>query len=303
MAVFFTIFIIVCIICYYIESVKREEQRQQEIKRRKEEQRLKEIQRQKEIQRKKLNFVKSKSKCIHAILKLNNNYHFKKFEVHPRYQRICNSKTQFDNFNIKNHMLLTIEDSQNYFLKLVKTVEYNRQNYKQYEKQYNDILNNRYNNCNYNLITKNSILEIDEFKSIELSECQKLKLNANTDFIIELFVCYTSPKGNNNYQKLFNLDYSKIQYYLNEFSKIEKNKQSAVYQRQLMTPKMRYKILKRDKFKCVICGRSEKDGAKLHVDHIQPVSKEGKTEESNLRTLCDLCNLGKSDEYDPYGLN
>ncbi|MCM1266209.1 MAG: HNH endonuclease [Candidatus Gastranaerophilales bacterium] len=66
---------------------------------------------------------------------------------------------------------------------------------------------------------------------------------------------------------------------------------------------MRYNILKRDGFKCVICGRSKADGAKLHVDHIKPVSKGGKTEESNLRTLCDMCNLGKSDAYDPYGLN
>lgn len=94
-----------------------------------------------------------------------------------------------------------------------------------------------------------------------------------------------------------------IERYLNDYNQMQQNKQSAVYQRQLMTPKMRYNILKRDGFKCVICGRSRKDGAKLHVDHIKPVSKGGKTEESNLRTLCDMCNLGKSDAYDPYGLN
>lgn len=32
---------------------------------------------------------------------------------------------------------------------------------------------------------------------------------------------------------------------------------------------------------------------KLHVDHIMPISKGGKTEPSNLRTLCIDCNLGK----------
>ena len=39
-----------------------------------------------------------------------------------------------------------------------------------------------------------------------------------------------------------------------------------------------------------------KDGVKLHVDHIIPVYKGGKTTMSNLQTLCDRCNLGKSDK-------
>ena len=70
------------------------------------------------------------------------------------------------------------------------------------------------------------------------------------------------------------------------------------------TPSLRYDILKRDNFKCVICGRTpKKDGITLHVDHIIPVSKGGKTEPENLRTLCSICNLGKSDKYDENGLN
>ena len=42
---------------------------------------------------------------------------------------------------------------------------------------------------------------------------------------------------------------------------------------------------------------------KLHVDHIKPVSKGGKTELSNLRTLCERCNLGKSDKFEDFGMN
>ena len=66
-------------------------------------------------------------------------------------------------------------------------------------------------------------------------------------------------------------------------------------QRQAMTPALRYSILKRDNFHCCCCGRGVEDGVKLHVDHILPVSKGGKTEEKNLQTLCKDCNLGKSD--------
>ena len=69
-------------------------------------------------------------------------------------------------------------------------------------------------------------------------------------------------------------------------------------ERSLMTDSLRYDILRRDGFKCQICGATAQDGVKLHVDHIIPVSKGGKTEPSNLRTLCDRCNLGKSDKIE-----
>jgi hypothetical protein len=59
---------------------------------------------------------------------------------------------------------------------------------------------------------------------------------------------------------------------------------------------LRYTVLKRDNFKCVLCGRSPALtlGLELHVDHDKPFSRGGKTEIANLRTLCKDCNLGKS---------
>ena len=69
-------------------------------------------------------------------------------------------------------------------------------------------------------------------------------------------------------------------------------------QRNLMSASMRYEVLRRDSFRCQLCGASASDGVLLHVDHIIPVSKGGKTEFSNLRTLCDRCNLGKGDKIE-----
>ena len=77
----------------------------------------------------------------------------------------------------------------------------------------------------------------------------------------------------------------------------------AALQRKKMTQSMRYDVLKRDNFRCTICGRGQEDGVKLHVDHIRPVSKGGKTVMENLRTLCSDCNLGKRDKYDEDGEN
>jgi hypothetical protein len=65
--------------------------------------------------------------------------------------------------------------------------------------------------------------------------------------------------------------------------------------RSEMTLKLRYKILKRDNFRCVTCGRRP-PGVELCVDHIIPVAKGGTNSEDNLRTLCTDCNLGKGME-------
>ena len=60
--------------------------------------------------------------------------------------------------------------------------------------------------------------------------------------------------------------------------------------------RLRFKVLKRDNFSCVQCGASPAKDQKvvLHIDHIKPWSKGGETEISNLQTLCQNCNLGKS---------
>lgn len=58
----------------------------------------------------------------------------------------------------------------------------------------------------------------------------------------------------------------------------------------------RYKVLKRDGYKCIFCGSSpsKDESVKLHIDHIVPWSKGGETVIDNLQTLCSTCNLGKS---------
>lgn len=60
--------------------------------------------------------------------------------------------------------------------------------------------------------------------------------------------------------------------------------------------RLRFRVLKRDNFSCRACGASPAltPGLLLHVDHIQAWSRGGETAEENLQTLCEQCNLGKS---------
>jgi hypothetical protein len=62
----------------------------------------------------------------------------------------------------------------------------------------------------------------------------------------------------------------------------------------------RFRILKRDDYRCQLCGRSPRDDAsqaavvRLHVDHKIARVKGGSNDDANLWTLCEACNLGKA---------
>ena len=57
---------------------------------------------------------------------------------------------------------------------------------------------------------------------------------------------------------------------------------------------LREEVLKRDGYKCCVCGKTKKDGVRLEIDHIIPVSKGGQSTISNLQTLCSSCNAKKN---------
>ncbi len=67
-------------------------------------------------------------------------------------------------------------------------------------------------------------------------------------------------------------------------------------QRKLMTKELKERIKKRDNYTCQICGKYMPDEVGLHIDHIIPVSKGGKSIPSNLQVLCSKCNGSKSNK-------
>ena len=59
--------------------------------------------------------------------------------------------------------------------------------------------------------------------------------------------------------------------------------------------KVRLAVLKRDNYRCVLCGRSPAthQNVALHLDHKTAFSNGGETIQDNLQTLCEECNWGK----------
>lgn len=110
-------------------------------------------------------------------------------------------------------------------------------------------------------------------------------------------VSYTSPKGKSSYNAYWKVYYTSLPKYKKKSESSSTYQSHASYERSLMTPGLRHDILKRDNFRCQYCGATANDGVKLHIDHIHPVSKGGKTVKENLQTLCERCNIGKGAKY------
>jgi predicted RNA-binding Zn-ribbon protein involved in translation (DUF1610 family) len=119
---------------------------------------------------------------------------------------------------------------------------------------------------------------------------------------ISVYMSYSSTKGQVNISKS---DYFSFEDLLATFDSVSRSyldnetySKIALVERGEISDSLRYDILKRDNFKCVICGASSKEGTRLHVDHIVPIAKGGKSVPNNLRSLCERCNVGKSSKLE-----
>jgi hypothetical protein len=76
---------------------------------------------------------------------------------------------------------------------------------------------------------------------------------------------------------------------------------SADKLRHAPSPPLRLKVIKRDRGRCVLCGRSPADhvDVELHVHHLVPWGEGGITDEANLVTLCHTCHKGLRPHNDP----
>lgn len=59
------------------------------------------------------------------------------------------------------------------------------------------------------------------------------------------------------------------------------------------TPVQRKQIFDRDNYRCVMCGKGERDGVEIQADHIIPKDLGGKTTIENGQTLCTSHNFYK----------
>lgn len=229
---------------------------------------------------------------VKKVKEINDSYIFKEFFKRKRTIRHrTKSYKSFGKTNRRDVIGYHIENNIKSLRDDIETAIKNKELYEKYLIELNglDLQTN-------NQLIKEMNMSIEKFQKIEKKLIKKLQLKKAYNIKIYLIVYYQSPKGKNFYRKNARLNYNDIVEQYNIWDEKKNYEISARYERSIMSDSIRYDVLKRDDFKCNTCGVSSKDGAKLHVDHIVPVSKGGKTVSNNLQTLCERCNLGKSNK-------
>lgn len=61
-----------------------------------------------------------------------------------------------------------------------------------------------------------------------------------------------------------------------------------------IAPSLRFKVLRRDNYRCRYCGRGASN-VELHVDHVVARARGGSDDLANLKTACAECNRAKQD--------
>lgn len=245
--------------------------------------------------------VVENSERLKSLLILNKQTKFNKInkKIYSYHQK-CNSKRQLDKLDLRQFFICVIENEFNSFSEIYKQCDLTLQNQKlflQYIEEYNKIKTQ---------ITEDECkvlkTNIKKFTKRENKLFVEKQLNPTLEIYFEVKATYTSPAGQSFYDKDIYYNTSEFMDIYKETKKLMEQKQTRQYQikleRMKVSDSLRYDVLKRDGFKCQICGSAVSDGVKLHVDHILPVSKGGKTTMDNLRTLCDRCNIGKRDKIE-----
>lgn len=153
-------------------------------------------------------------------------------------------------------------------------------------------------------LQENIVSELPIFIKLFSSHSQIPYIICDIDYILATIenpvfcFSYTSPAGTTERTCEIKITPSVLKDIEQEISlKITKNNHLK-NQRSAMTNSLREAIKKRDNYTCCICGNSvyKEPNLLLEVDHIIPISKGGKTEASNLQTLCWRCNRKKSNK-------
>lgn len=117
---------------------------------------------------------------------------------------------------------------------------------------------------------------------------------------VRCVIRYTSPQGQNSYWRYQDWDFIGLYREFQQMRQVREEQSTTQFlrqrERQRVTAKVRFEVFTRDGHRCRVCGNTAQVEP-LHVDHIIPISKGGRSDLDNLQTLCQTCNLGKSNRH------
>lgn len=243
--------------------------------------------------------VKANSTKISELKKTNEELVFFPADKSITVRKHYDNKSNYNKIQPAYVMAADIKRQLSFYSTLCNNIQKNNQIYKTYISRIELITST---------ITAEKCKELKiPLKLFLYKENQIFKKNIQSptlNLTLTVIMTYSSPKKQVNLMKQESFTLNNVFACMESVSRSHLDKATynklAAVERGDVSDSLRYDILKRDEFRCVICGASSKDGAHLHVDHIIPIAKGGKSVPSNLRTLCERCNIGKSDKLEVF---
>lgn len=252
--------------------------------------------------RKYVDFVNEHSLAIRAIKELNSKYQFS--SIYPLIYKNCYDTTRnFEDVSCKDYLIYKFHLDTLGVRRIIKSRNNNISKEIDYKSKA-DLVKDKLGNFDVSIEDLNE----EKLRNIESIVFNDLIEKVNTDFYAEVHLYLTRGRIHrvvDEKKELFDLneiidvlksiDSSKLidgrRFYSREVWKsIERVERAKV------SKELRQEIFERDGYTCVNCGSTEKES--LEIDHIMPISKGGKTEPSNLQTLCRNCNIRKGNDID-----
>lgn len=252
--------------------------------------------------RKYVDFVNEHSLAIRAIKELNSKYQF--IPIYPLIYKNCyDSTVNFENVSCKDYLIYQFHLDTLGVRRIIK----NRNNNISKEIDYKskvDLTKDKLGNFDVSIEDLNE----EKLRNIESIVFNDLIEKANIDFYAEVHLYLMRGRIHRD------VDEKKELFDLNEIIDVLKSIDSSkvidgrrFYSREVwksierverakVSNELRQEIFERDGYTCVNCGSTEKES--LEINHIMPISKGGKTEPSNLQTLCHDCNIRKGNNID-----
>ena len=247
--------------------------------------------------RTKSEIVKENSKKVNALISLNNYTRFynvtSSFELQKKYE----NRAIYDRIEPSFLMATDIRNNIDKYAKYINQVRENRAEFEKYQKRVEELLKKE-DQINFDAL----LISSEDYYRYESRILNGLKLTPVVDCQYRVIMLHVLPNGSvgSKKEKIFSFSelvscYERV---CPSFVDREMYEELVAVERGKVDDSLRYNIMNRDNFTCVLCGRTQKDGVKLQIDHIIPISKGGKSTPNNLRTLCEQCNMGKSNKIE-----
>ena len=241
-----------------------------------------------------IDFVESHSEALRKVKNINRRYMFA-YIPNFNMSHIYDNNDFYPTVSPKDYLTYQLVYLDKKVSKALKDSLDNRTKYESYKKEITS--------CYYGKFDADtSDYNVEKLKKYEKEMVRDEILTPTTGVEIKVVLTRTDIGGNYQEKKsqifraeeikgiINKLHQKRGDYYLNpdiwdSIVRVERAKVSN---------KLRFVVFQRDHERCVKCGSRRN----LEVDHIYPISKGGKTEMSNLQTLCHRCNVRKGNSIE-----